>query len=143
MIIGSIKNGVVIDHIPAGKAMQIYEFLDLDNLDCQVAIIKNAESSKFGRKDILKINSIIDIDLDLLGYIDPHITVNIIKDGERAKKFHPELPETLTGVIKCKNPRCITSIEQELVAKFRLSDREHGIYRCIYCDTKANDRKYD
>lgn len=141
MIIGSIENGVVIDHIPAGKAMQIYNYLQLDKLDCQVAIIKNAKSDKLGRKDILKVNSIIDLDLDLLGYIDPHITVNIIKDGQRAKKFHPELPETLTGVIHCRNPRCISSIEQELPSKFRLSDREKGIYRCVYCDTKAEDRE--
>lgn len=141
MIIGSIENGVVIDHIPAGKAMQIYKYLQLDQLDCQVAIIKNAKSDKLGRKDILKVNSIIDLDLDLLGYIDPHITVNIIKDGKRSKKFHPDLPETLTGVIRCRNPRCITSIEQELVPKFRLSDREKGIYRCVYCDTKAEDKE--
>lgn len=140
MIIGSIHDGLVIDHIPAGKAMEIYEYLDLERLDCQVAIIKNAESGKRGRKDILKINEIIDLDYDLLGYIDPHITVNVIRDGQRVKKFHPELPEKLVGVLKCKNPRCISSIEQELPQIFRLTDRESGIYRCIYCDTKAEDK---
>lgn len=140
MIIGSIHDGLVIDHIPAGKAMEIYEYLDLDQLDCQVAIIKNAESAKRGRKDILKINEIIDLDYDLLGYIDPHITVNVIQDGKRVKKFHPALPEKLVGVLKCKNPRCISSIEQELPQIFQLTDRDQGIYRCIYCDTKAEDK---
>lgn len=140
MIIGSIHDGLVIDHIPAGKAMEIYDYLDLDQLDCQVAIIKNAESAKRGRKDILKINEIIDLDYDLLGYIDPHITVNVIRDGQRVKKFHPALPEKLVGVLKCKNPRCISSIEQELPQIFRLTDRDKGIYRCIYCDTKAEDK---
>lgn len=140
MIIGSIHDGLVIDHIPAGKAMEIYEYLDLDQLDCQVAIIKNAESAKRGRKDILKINEIIDLDYDLLGYIDPHITVNVIRDGQRVKKFHPALPEKLVGVLKCKNPRCISSIEQELPQIFQLTDRDKGIYRCIYCDTKAEDK---
>ncbi|MDD7401064.1 MAG: aspartate carbamoyltransferase regulatory subunit [Eubacteriales bacterium] len=140
MIIGSIHDGLVIDHIPAGKAMEIYEYLDLDQLDCQVAIIKNAESAKRGRKDILKINEIIDLDYDLLGYIDPHITVNVIRDGQRVKKFHPALPEKLVGVLKCKNPRCISSIEQELPQIFQLTDRDQGIYRCIYCDTKAEDK---
>lgn len=140
MIIGAIKNGLVIDHIPAGKAMQIYDYLEMENLDCQIAIIKNAESKKFGRKDILKINSLIDLDYDLLGYIDPHITVNVIKDGALYKKFHPQLPEKLTGVLECKNPRCITSIEGNLPQVFRLSDHDKGIYRCIYCDTKAKDQ---
>ena len=139
MIIGSIQNGIVIDHIPAGKAMHIYNYLHLDRLDSEVAIIKNASSGKLGKKDILKIGEIIDIDLDLLGFIDPHITVNIIRDGKRSQKFHPELPETLNGVLRCKNPRCISSVEQELPQVFRLADREHGIYRCTYCDTKADE----
>lgn len=139
MIIGSITDGIVIDHIPAGKGMKIYEYLDLEHLSSEVAIIKNASSSKFGKKDILKIAEIIDIDLDLLGYIDPHITVNIIRDGKRAEKFHPELPERLTNVLKCKNPRCISSVEQELPQIFRLADKEKGLYRCIYCDTKAEE----
>ncbi|MDO5734814.1 MAG: aspartate carbamoyltransferase regulatory subunit [Eubacteriales bacterium] len=137
MIIGSINEGLVIDHIPAGKAMQIYEYLNLDELDCQVAIIKNAISEKYGKKDILKIASHIDLDYDLLGYIDPHITVNVIHDGQRSEKYHPELPKSLTGVIRCRNPRCISSIEQELPQTFRLADKEKAIYRCIYCDTKA------
>lgn len=139
MIIGSINEGLVIDHIPAGKAMKIYEYLHLDRLDCEVAIIKNASSGKYGKKDILKINEIIDLDYDLLGYIDPHITVNVIHNGERSEKYHPSLPEKLTGVIRCKNPRCISSIEQELPQIFRLTDREKGTYRCIYCDTKAEE----
>lgn len=139
MIIGSINNGIVIDHIPAGKGMLIYEYLELEHLQCEVAIIKNAESSKRGRKDILKIADIIDIDLDLLGFIDPHITVNIIKNGERFQKFHPQLPERLTNVLRCKNPRCISSVEQELPQIFRLADKEHSVYRCVYCDTKASE----
>lgn len=137
MIIGSIQNGIVIDHIPAGKGMEIYEYLNLSQLSCEVAIIKNASSGKLGKKDILKISEVIDIDLALLGYIDPHITVNIIKDGQRSEKFHPELPESLSGVLRCKNPRCISSIEQELPQVFRLTDRENAVYRCIYCDTRA------
>lgn len=139
MIIGELQNGYVIDHIPAGKAMKIYEYLKLNRLTCQVAIIKNAVSEKRGVKDILKIGELIDLDYDLLGYIDPHITVNKIVDGHIAKKVHPELPERLTDVIRCKNPRCITSTEQELTQVFRLADRETGTYRCIYCDTKAED----
>lgn len=139
MIIGSITEGLVIDHIPAGKAMQIYEYLKLDELDCEVAIIKNAPSEKYGKKDILKIASHIPLDYALLGYIDPHITVNVIHDGERSEKYHPQLPEELTDVIRCKNPRCISSIEQELPQIFRLSDPEKGTYRCIYCDTKAKE----
>lgn len=139
MIIGALKNGLVIDHIPAGRAMKIYEYLKLDELECQVAIIKNAKSEKHGRKDILKVGELIDLDYDVLGYIDPHITVNVIKDGEIAEKVHPELPERLVDVLRCKNPRCISSIEQELPQVFRLTDPDRGIYRCIYCDTKAKD----
>ena len=140
MIIGTISEGIVIDHIPSGKAMQIYEYLQLDQLDCEVAIIKNASSSKLGKKDILKIGKVIDLNLDLLGYIDPHITVNIIHNAERAEKFHPQLPQTLKGVLRCKNPRCISSIEQELPQIFRLADKEKGTYRCIYCDTRAEEK---
>jgi len=136
MIIGSIKDGIVIDHIPAGRAMELYKYLDLENVDCEVAIIKNAQSQKLGRKDVLKINEIIDINYELLGYIAPDITVNIIRDGQKAHKMHPGLPETITGVIKCKNPRCITTTEQELPHKFKLVDAKHGIYRCIYCESK-------
>ena len=137
MIIGSIVNGVVIDHIPAGRGMELYHFLKLDQSESEIAIIKNASSEKYGKKDILKINEAIDLDFDVLGYIAPQITVDIIKDGVRVEKIHPKLPETITGVIRCKNPRCITSTEQELAHVFKLSDRSQGIYRCIYCDTKA------
>lgn len=137
MIIGNIVNGIVIDHIPAGKAMDIYHYLNLDRLDCEVALIKNASSDKKGRKDILKLNEVIDLNLDLLGFIDPAITVNIIRDGKRVKKLHPQLPEKITGVIKCRNPRCITSVEQELSQEFYLAEPEKGVYRCVYCDTKA------
>ncbi len=137
MIIGTIVNGIVIDHIPAGHGMELYTYLGLDELDCEIALIKNAESEKYGKKDILKINEAIDINYDILGYIAPEITVNIIKDGKRVDKFNPELPETITNVIKCKNPRCITSIEQELDHIFKLTDRENQIYRCIYCESRA------
>lgn len=137
MIIGNIVNGIVIDHIPAGKAMDIYHYLNLDRLDCEVALIKNASSDKKGKKDILKLNEVIDLNLDLLGFIDPAITVNIIRDGKRVKKLHPQLPEKITGVIKCRNPRCITSVEQELSQEFYLAEPGKGVYRCVYCDTKA------
>lgn len=137
MIIGSIRDGIVIDHIPAGRGMELYTYLNLGQLDCEVALIKNAVSSKRGKKDIIKIGAPIDINLDILGYIDPNITVNVIRDGKRAQKLHPKLPETITQLIRCKNPRCITSCEQELPHVFRLTDREHGVYRCLYCDTKA------
>lgn len=137
MILGSIVDGIVIDHIPAERGMDIYKYLKLDELNCEVAFIKNAKSEKYGKKDILKINEIIDLNYDMLGFIDPSITVNIIKDGERVEKIHPSLPRKLTGVIKCKNPRCITSSEQELPHIFKLTDAEKKIYRCIYCETKA------
>jgi len=137
MIIGNIINGVVIDHIPAGLGLELYDYLELDKLGCEVAFIKNAQSDKLGKKDILKINEIIDLNYDLLGYIDPNITVNIIENGERVKKIHPQLPEEIQGVLRCKNPRCITSVEQELVHVFKLTDREKGTYRCLYCDTIA------
>lgn len=137
MIIGSIVDGIVIDHIPAGRGMEIYNYLNLGSLECEVALIKNASSGKYGKKDILKVNEVIDLDLDMLGYIAPQITIDIIKDGKRVKKLHPSLPELITDVIKCKNPRCITSIEQGLHHCFKLTDRENGVYRCIYCETKA------
>jgi aspartate carbamoyltransferase regulatory subunit len=139
MTIDSIVNGVVIDHIKAGKSSEIYDFLNLDAIDCQVAIIKNAPSKKMGKKDIIKIDCNIEYNLDILGYIDPDITVNIINDGKLTKKMHLELPEKITDVIHCKNPRCITSVEQGIHHMFKLSDRENGIYRCMYCETKAND----
>lgn len=137
MKIDSIKNGIVIDHITAGKAMEIYHLLNLENLECSVAIIKNVLSKKMGRKDIIKIDADIDINLDVLGYVDPESTVNIIKDGKLAEKHHPELPEKLTNVVFCKNPRCITSVEQEIKHIFKLTDKESRIYRCIYCESKA------
>ena len=137
MTIDSIKNGIVLDHIEAGKSMEIYNILDLSKLDCQVAIIKNATSKKEGHKDIIKIDSLIDINLDVLGYIDPGITVNIVKDGKIAEKRHLSLPDEVRDVLKCKNPRCITSVEQELPHVFRLTDREHGVYRCVYCEAPA------
>lgn len=136
--VDSIERGIVLDHIKAGKAMQIYKYLNLDNLDCSVAIIKNVKSNKMGAKDIIKINENIDINLDVLGYIDPNITVNIIADNKSIGKKRLELPERITNVAKCKNPRCITSIEQELDHVFRLTDRDNGVYRCLYCDHKPN-----
>ena len=140
MNIDSIHNGIVLDHIKAGKSMEIYKFLNLDALTCSVAIIKNVNSHKMGKKDIIKIDTDLDVDLDLLGFIDPDITVNIIRDGVRVEKKHLTLPERVQGPLRCKNPRCITSIEQELPHIFRLTDREHGVYRCPYCDTKGGKR---
>ncbi len=137
MIIGQIKDGIVLDHITAGKGMDVYNILKLGEMECTVAMINNADSVKMGKKDIIKISDVIEIDLDVLGYIDPGITVNIIRNGELAKRKKLSLPEYVTDVIKCKNPRCITSIEQELVHKFRLTDRENKVYRCIYCESKA------
>ena len=137
MRIGTIVNGVVIDHIPAGRGMELYRYLGLEDSDAEVALIKNAPSGKCGRKDILKVSDDIDLNYDILGYIDPGITVNIIKDRELIKKMHPALPQTITGVIRCKNPRCITSTEKEIPHIFKLTDAESGTYRCIYCETKA------
>ena len=138
MVIDAIKNGIVIDHITAGKAMELYRILGLGNLDCTVAILKNVVSAKHGRKDIIKIDQVMELDWDVIGYVDPNITVNIIKDGVRVEKRQLKLPETITNVIRCKNPRCITSVEQELPHVFRLTDRERHEYRCLYCETKAN-----
>ena len=137
MIIGQIKDGIVLDHITAGRGMDIYRILGLDKLDCTVAMIKNADSVKKGKKDIIKIGQVIDLDFTVLGYIDPGITVNIIQDGKLAKREHLSLPERVTDIIHCKNPRCITSTEQELRHEFRLVDRENKLYRCIYCESPA------
>ncbi len=137
MKIDSIKNGIVIDHITAGKAMKIYNLLGLDELDCSVALIKNVSSSKMGKKDIIKIDTDFHVDLDILGYVDPGATVNIIKNEETVDKKKLELPEKLTNVIKCKNPRCITSTEQELPQIFNLTDKDKKVYRCVYCETAA------
>jgi aspartate carbamoyltransferase regulatory subunit len=137
MNIDSIKNGVVIDHITAGKAMLLYQLLGLESIDCSIAIIKNANSVRRGKKDIIKIDGEIFPDIDIIGYVDPGATVNIIKDGKVVSKKTIDMPDMLTNVIKCKNPRCITSIEQELEHVFKLTDRENKVYRCIYCETKA------
>ncbi len=137
MNIDAITNGFVIDHIIAGRGMRIYELLGLDNLDCPVAIIRNVNSHKRCKKDIIKIDEDIELDIDVIGYVDPGATVNIIRDGRLVEKKVLELPETLTNVIKCKNPRCITTTEQELNHIFKLTDKDRGIYRCIYCETQA------
>lgn len=135
--VGSLNEGFVLDHIQAGKAMSIYKYLGLDKLDCQVAIIKNARSNKMGRKDIIKIEGSLDlVDLDILGFVDHNITVNIIRDGSIVDKKNLTLPNTVRNILKCKNPRCITSIEQELEQIFILSDKEKEIYRCKYCEEK-------
>ena len=136
MNIDGVNTGIVLDHIKAGKSMQIYELLGLDKINNCVAIIQNADSAKYGKKDIIKIDRIIDLDFDVLGYIDSNITVNIVKDGKLERKHHMELPQTLKNVVKCKNPRCITSVEQEIVHICKLVDRENKVYRCIYCDAE-------
>ena len=136
MNIDGVSTGIVLDHIKAGKSMQIYELLKLEKLNNCVAVIQNADSSKYGKKDIIKIDQLIDLDLDVLGYIDSNITVNIVKDGKLYEKKRLELPETLTNVIKSKNPRCITSIEQEIVQKFKLVNKDKKVYRCAYCDAE-------
>ncbi len=139
MKIDSIKDGIVLDHIKAGRGMLIYQLLHLEDLDCSVAILKNVPSKKMDKKDIIKIGDAdVDLDFNAIGYVDPDITVNVIRDGVCVEKKHVELPEELENVIKCKNPRCITTTEQELPHIFRLADRHDGIYRCIYCDTKAS-----
>ena len=137
MIIGQIKDGIVLDHITAGKAMDIYNVLKLSDLDCSVALIKNASSEKLGKKDIIKIGTLLDLDLDVLGYLDPGITVNVIRDSQVAERRKVALPERVVGVIKCKNPRCITSVEQEIVHEFKLTDSVKKTYRCIYCEHEA------
>ena len=138
MIIGQLKDGIVLDHITAGRGQEIYHILGLDQLDCTVAMIKNADSVKMGKKDIIKIGQVMDLDFEVLGYLDPGITVSIIRDGALAKRHQVALPQKVTGIIKCKNPRCITSTEQELVHEFKLVDPEKKVYRCIYCESEAN-----
>ena len=137
MNIDSIQNGIVIDHIAAGRGMQLYHLLHLDQLECSVAIIKNVHSKKMGRKDIIKVDAAIDVDIDAIGYVDPNATVNIIRDGKLAEKRDICLPEQLVNVIRCKNPRCISTTEQELAQVFILTDRKKGVYRCRYCEAKA------
>ena len=137
MNIDSIKNGIVIDHITAGKGMKIYQLLNLDSLNCSVALIRNVTSVKMGKKDIIKIDCDISINMDILGYVDPDVTVDIIKDGKLVEKKKIGLPEKLVNIIACKNPRCITATEQEIDNIFKLTDREKKTYRCFYCDSKA------
>lgn len=137
MKVDSIVNGIVIDHITAGDGMRLYELLGLDNLDCSVAIIKNVASGLMGKKDIIKIDADIPVDFDVIGFVDPGATVNIIREGVLVEKRTIDMPERLTNVIRCKNPRCITSVEQELDHVFKLTDRVGKVYRCLYCETKA------
>ncbi|NLJ95270.1 MAG: aspartate carbamoyltransferase regulatory subunit [Clostridiaceae bacterium] len=137
MRIDKIEEGVVLDHIAAGKAIDIYQSLNLGELGCTVAIITNARSSQMGKKDIIKIEAHRDLDLKALGYLDPGITVNIVQKSKIVDKKNLELPDRITDIIKCKNPRCITSTESNLVNEFVLTDRENGIYRCLYCEAKA------
>ena len=139
MNVDSIKNGIVIDHITAGLGKREYSLLGLDRLDCPVAIIKHVASRKMGKKDIIKVDADIALDLDILGYVDPGITVNFIKDGMLANKKSIELPERLVNVVRCKNPRCITTTAQELPHIFKLTNREKRVYRCIYCEVKADE----
>ncbi len=139
--IDSLENGIVIDHISAGKSMKIFELLELDKLDCCVAIIKNAKSEKYGKKDIIKIDGVKDINLDILGFIDHNITVCYIMDGKLQKKERIVLPKELKNVIKCKNPRCITSVEEGVDDLFYLCDAESHRYRCVYCEQEYSDIK--
>lgn len=141
MIIDSIKNGIVIDHIQAGKAMELYKVLSLDDLDCSVAILKNVHSQKMGKKDIIKVDEVIDLNLDVLGYVDPSCTVSIICDEVVVEKKSLALPARVTNVIRCKNPRCITSSEQELPHVFKLTNKAQGIYRCLYCEAAAEKKQ--
>ena len=137
MTIDSIHNGVVIDHIPAGKSMELYKYLKLDAADCSVALLQNVPSRKLGRKDIIKVDAEIDINWDVLGYLAPNCTVNVIRDGVISEKRHLALPEKLVNVIRCRNPRCITTIEQELPHIFKLTGGKKRVYRCIYCESRA------
>ncbi len=140
MMVNPIQNGVVLDHITAGRAMDIYRVLQLDKLGCTVAVIVNAASRKMGRKDVLKIYDVIDLNFDVLGYLDPGITVSIIERGNVVQRLSLELPERVEGVLQCKNPRCITSCEQELPQIFKLANRKKKVYRCLYCEMSAKER---
>ena len=137
MNVDSIKNGVVIDHIKAGQAMKLYHLLELDALECPVAIIKNVQSKRMGKKDIIKIDTVLELDLDIIGYVDPDITVNVIENGELVDKKKIQLPSVLRDVIKCKNPRCITTVENGIPQVFELRDPEARLYRCLYCEANA------
>jgi aspartate carbamoyltransferase regulatory chain, allosteric domain len=136
MNVDGVNNGIVLDHIKAGLSMKIYKLLGLDKLTCTVAIIQHVSSTKYGKKDIIKIDEDIELDFDVLGYIDSNITVNKVKDGKLSSKVHLSLPETLKDVVVCKNPRCITSVEQEIIHTFKLVDRDKKVYRCAYCDSE-------
>ena len=139
--ISGLTEGIVLDHIQAGKSLLIYQLLELENLDCSVAVIQNARSGKYGKKDIIKIDEDIPLDIEVLGYFNSNITVNKVKNGKLVEKVHLKLPETLTDVIKCKNPRCITSVEQEITQKFKLVNPEKKTYRCVYCDAEFSGEK--
>lgn len=134
MNIDSIKNGIVIDHIHAKKGMEIYDLLNLKDLDCSVAIITNAKSKKMGRKDIIKIDKDMEINMNMIGFIEPNATINIVKDDKLVDKYQVNLPEKIVNVAKCQNPRCITSVEKDLDQIFILTDRENQVYRCKYCE---------
>ncbi|MGM9614606.1 MAG: aspartate carbamoyltransferase regulatory subunit [Oscillospiraceae bacterium] len=137
MNVDAIKNGIVIDHIQAGQGMEIYKFLNLESYGCPVALMMNVSSHQMGQKDIIKVDGELGLDLNVLGFIDPSITINVIENEECVRKYHPELPTEIRDIVRCKNPRCITTVEQELPQVFRLSDRKNKIYRCAYCDGKA------
>ena len=139
--IGVLNTGIVIDHIEVGGAMKIYSYLQLDSMENSVAIIKNAKSNKMGKKDIIKIEGDVEIDLNMLGVLDHNITINIIKDGQIIEKKNPKLPEQVANILRCKNPRCITTIEQEIPHIFRLTNRTKGVYRCMYCEQAFKNPK--
>lgn len=137
MNVDAIKNGIVIDHIQAGKGMEIYKFLNLESYGCPVALMMNVTSRQMGHKDIIKVDGELGVDLNVLGFIDPAITIDVIENEVCVRKYHPELPTEIRDIVRCKNPRCITTVEQELPQIFRLSDRKNKVYRCVYCDGKA------
>ena len=134
MNIDSIKNGIVIDHIRAKKGMEIYDALNLEKLDCSVAIITNARSKKMGKKDIIKIDKEMEVNIDMIGFLEPNATINIVKNGELVDKYKVSIPEKIVNIAKCQNPRCITSIEKDLDHVFILTDKENQVYRCKYCE---------
>ncbi len=137
MNVDAIKNGIVIDHIQAGEGMKIYKFLNLETYGCPVALMMNVTSRQMGHKDIIKVDGELGVDLNVLGFIDPGITIDVIENEVCVRKYHPELPTEIREIVRCKNPRCITTVEQELPQIFRLSDRKNKVYRCVYCDGKA------
>ena len=137
MNVDAIKNGIVIDHIQAGRGMEIYKFLNLESYGCSVALMMNVTSHQMGHKDIIKVDGELGVDLNVLGFIDPGMTINVIENEECVRKYHPEIPVEIRDIVRCKNPRCITTVEQELPQIFRLTDRKNKVYRCVYCDGKA------